>query len=113
MKDEVRITTTVARVLRTFLDDTAQPRYGFELMRLTHLPSGTLYPIMARLESAGWLVSDREDIDPAAEGRPARRMYRISPRGAQLAHAELAALSSQLRPPARPGGRIAPEGGAA
>ncbi len=107
------MTTTVARVLRTFLDDTAQPRYGFELMGLTGLASGTLYPILARLESAGWLVSDREDIDPVAEGRPARRMYRISPRGAQLARSELAALSRQLRPPASSRSRLAPEGGAA
>jgi PadR family transcriptional regulator PadR len=111
MLGEVRITTTVARVLRTFLDDTAAPRYGFELMKLTGLPSGTLYPILARLEAAGWLASGREQIDPVAEGRPARRVYRISPRGAQAARTELAALSAELRPPSRNAGRLAPEGG--
>ena len=107
------MTTQVARVLRTFLDDPASHRYGFELMGLTGLPSGTLYPILARLESAGWLASEREDVDPAAEGRPPRRMYRISPHGARVAHAELAALSEQLRPPSMAPGRVIPEAGTA
>lgn len=99
MAAEVRITTTVARVLRAFLEDTGRPRYGFDLMRATGLPSGTLYPILARLESAGWLINRPENIDPASEGRPARRMYLISDYGAQAARMELAALSEQLRPP--------------
>jgi PadR family transcriptional regulator PadR len=111
MPAEVRITTTVARVLRTFLDDIAAPRYGFELMRLTGLPSGTLYPILARLEAAGWLISAREQIDPVTAGRPPRREYRISPQGAQTARTDLAALSAELRPPPRHSGRLAPEGG--
>ncbi|MGD0557491.1 MAG: PadR family transcriptional regulator [Streptosporangiaceae bacterium] len=113
MPGEVQITTTVARVLRTFLEDVAQPRYGFELMRLTKLPSGTLYPILARLESAGWLASDLEEIDPATLGRPVRRMYRISPQSAQIARQELAAISEELRPPAAAPGRLFPRGGIA
>jgi DNA-binding PadR family transcriptional regulator len=100
MPGDVQITTTVAKVLRVFLDDVGEPRYGFELMRLTGLPSGTLYPVLARLESAGWLTSRREEVDPAAAGRPARRMYLISHSAAQAAHVELAALSEELRPPA-------------
>ena len=110
MPDEgVQITTTVARVLRAFLDDIGEPRYGFELMKLTGLPSGTLYPILARLESAGWLISRREEIDPASAGRPVRRMYLISPSAAQVARAELAALSEELRPPSAL--RLHPRGG--
>ena len=105
------MTTTVARVLRAFLDRPSAPRYGFELMKLTGLPSGTLYPILARLEAAGWLTSAREQIDPAAAGRPPRRVYRISPQGAETARMELTALSAELRPPARKPGPLAPEGG--
>jgi PadR family transcriptional regulator, regulatory protein PadR len=95
----VRITTTVARVLRQFLDDPEEPRYGWDLMRATGLASGTLYVILARLQAAGWLTSHQEDIDPAAAGRPARRFYRLTTDGAQAARVELAALSEQLRPP--------------
>jgi len=96
-----------------FLDEPAEARYGFELMRLTGLPSGSLYPILARLEAAGWLASRQEKIEPSAEGRPARRMYQISPHGVQVARAELAALSAELRPPAPGRRRLSPEGGIA
>jgi PadR family transcriptional regulator PadR len=97
--EEVRITTTVARVLRRFLEDPAEPQYGFDLMRATGLASGTLYVILARLERAGWLSGEQEDVDPVATGRPARRFYRLTADGAQAAHLELAELSDQLRPP--------------
>lgn len=96
--EEVRITATVGRVLRTFLDDVTEPRYGFELMRLTGLASGTLYPILARLEAAGWLTSHLEEIDPNIECRPARRFYRINQAAAAVARDELATLSRQLQP---------------
>jgi PadR family transcriptional regulator, regulatory protein PadR len=99
--DEVRITTTVARVLRRFLDDPIEPQYGFDLMRATGLASGTLYVILARLERAGWLSSEQEDIDPVVTGRPARRFYGLTPDGAQAAHLGLAELSEELRPPSR------------
>src|SRR6266516_5730833 len=113
MTEEVRFTRNVAEVLRIFLDDAAEPRYGFELMQRTGLPSGTLYPILARLEGAGWLESHREDIDPADAHRPARRFYRITAEGERVARLELAALSDRLRPPApsKPTGGLRPQGG--
>lgn len=90
---------TVAKVLRIFLEDPAEPQYGFDLMQSTGLPSGTLYPILARLEHAGWISGKREAIDPAAAGRPARRIYTLTAEGAVAARRELATLSAQLRPP--------------
>jgi PadR family transcriptional regulator PadR len=96
---KVRITATVGKVLRVFLDDVTETRYGYELMQRTGLASGTLYPILARLEAAGWLVSDLENIKPDAERRPARRFYRITAAAAEMARDELIALSRQLQPP--------------
>jgi PadR family transcriptional regulator PadR len=96
---QVRITATVGKVLRVFLDDVTEPRYGYELMQRTGLASGTLYPVLARLEAAGWLISDLEGIDPAAERRPARRFYRITAAAAEMSRNELIVLSKQLRPP--------------
>jgi PadR family transcriptional regulator, regulatory protein PadR len=108
----VRVTTAVARVLRIFLDDPVAPRYGFELMQFTRFPSGTLYPILARLERAGWISGRLETIDAAAEGRPPRRLYLLTTEGAQAAGQELAELSASLLPPGQPG-RLRPEGGPA
>lgn len=50
--------------------------YGFEVMRVADLPSGTVYPILRRLEASGLVRSRWEDEENAhAEGRPARRYY--------------------------------------
>jgi len=55
--------------------------------------------ILARLETVGWLTSRWEDIDPRAEGRPARRYYQFTPDGLELARAALArAYSATARP---------------
>jgi PadR family transcriptional regulator, regulatory protein PadR len=109
--EEIRLTTAVARVLRQFLDTPSEPCYGFDLMRATGLASGTLYVILARLERAGWLTSEQEDIDPVAVKRPARRLYRLTPDGAQAARQELAVLSEQLRPPRHARARSVLQGG--
>jgi DNA-binding PadR family transcriptional regulator len=48
---------------------------GADIARVTDLASGTLYPILLRLELAGWLESNWEDGDPRELGRPRRRLY--------------------------------------
>jgi PadR family transcriptional regulator PadR len=62
------------------------------------LPSGTVHPILARLERVGWLESRWEEINPRAEGRPARRYYRLTPDGMELARSVLARAYSSARP---------------
>jgi PadR family transcriptional regulator PadR len=100
----------MARVLRVFLEDPGRPRYGFELMKITGMASGSLYPMLARFEEAGWFTRGKEDIDPRAEGRPARLHYRISGAAATAARLQLAALSEQYRPPVAAPARSRPEG---
>lgn len=94
---DVRVTLAVATLLRIFLDDPVEPRYGYDLMRLTGYPSGKLYPILARLEAAGWLLRETEDIDPSAAGRPARRHYRLTGEGLLAARREVTAVNEQVR----------------
>jgi DNA-binding PadR family transcriptional regulator len=56
--------------------------YGFEIMRAAHLPSGTVYPLLRRLEAGGLLESSWEDAERAHdEGRPPRRYYRATALG--------------------------------
>ena len=56
--------------------------YGFDMMDATALASGTVYPILRRLEKKGLVRSKWEDVAVAtAEGRPKRRYYEITGTG--------------------------------
>jgi DNA-binding PadR family transcriptional regulator len=94
----MRITVPVAKVLSAFLADPSADRYGLDLMRATDLPSGTLYPVLQRLQQAGWVAAQWEEIDPAAEGRPARRYYRLTPQGVADGRQALAELHAATSP---------------
>ena len=63
-------------VLEALLADPERELYGLEIGDKAELRSGTVHPILVRLEGVGWLQSRWEDIDPRAEGRPPRRDYR-------------------------------------
>jgi PadR family transcriptional regulator PadR len=85
-----RMTLTTQLVLRTLLEEPAREMYGLEVCARAGLPSGTIHPILARLEKAEWLESRWEETDPREEGRPRRRYYWLSPDGAIRARAALA-----------------------
>jgi DNA-binding PadR family transcriptional regulator len=76
-------------VLQALLQDPAQELYGVEIGNLAGLPSGTVHPILARLEGLGWVESRWEDIDPRREGRPARRYYLLTAGGIDSARGAL------------------------
>lgn len=57
-------------------------RYGFEIMDVTGLPSGTVYPALRRLEDAGLVESKWEKHEIAQkEMRPPRKYYETTPEG--------------------------------
>jgi len=72
--------------------------YGLKIARAVGRPTGSIYPILARLEQIGWVESEWESGDPASRG-PRRRFYRLSPAG--LAGAR-AALHEHRKPAPRP-----------
>jgi PadR family transcriptional regulator PadR len=78
---EPRLTQQSHKVLSAFLNDPTGEFAGADLLDSTRLMSGTLYPILIRLEEAGWLRSRWERVDPSRAGRPRRRLYRITPGG--------------------------------
>ena len=56
--------------------------YGFDIMDATGLPSGTVYPILRRLDREGFLSSAWEkQADAQREQRPPRRYYDITATG--------------------------------
>lgn len=86
----MRLTRPLERVLRVFLSDPAAPRYGYDLMKAASLASGTLYPLLARLQDQGMVVSEWEPQPAEAGGRPPRKYYRLTGEGARVARLELA-----------------------
>jgi len=57
-------------------------RFGFDIMQVTGLPSGTIYPALRRLESLDFVTSDWEkDLNARKEGRPRRRYYTLTQAG--------------------------------
>jgi PadR family transcriptional regulator PadR len=88
-----RMTLQVQLVLGEMLTQPAEPRYGLDLCAATGLPSGTIYPILARLERIEWVVSDWENPEAhVAEGRPRRRYYQFTREGAESATEALQAI---------------------
>jgi len=60
--------------------------YGFEIIDVTGLGAGTVYPILRRLETAELVASSWEPVERArAESRPPRRNYRMTAVGERLA----------------------------
>jgi PadR family transcriptional regulator, regulatory protein PadR len=97
-----RMTLQVQLVLAEMLGEPAEPRYGLDMCAATGLPSGTIYPILARLERIGWVESDWEDPDAhIAEGRPRRRYYRLTREGAECADEALQAIRRARKNAAR------------
>jgi PadR family transcriptional regulator len=92
-----RMTLQTQLVLRALLRNPAKEMYGRQLAEETGLMPGTTHPILLRLESEGWVTSRKEDIDPHAEGRPARRYYRLTAAGATQAAAALAGARRPAR----------------
>jgi PadR family transcriptional regulator, regulatory protein PadR len=82
-------------VLRAMLENPTREMYGLQICQVAGLPSGTIHPILARLEGIGWLESRWEDTDPHRQGRPRRRYYRLTADGAERARVALA----QVRAP--------------
>jgi len=56
--------------------------YGFDIIDITGLPGGTIYPALRRLEEAGQLTSKWEKPSIAqAELRPPRKYYELTRAG--------------------------------
>jgi DNA-binding PadR family transcriptional regulator len=98
MVREPRMTLSTLRVLAVLLADPTAEHYGLEVSHAAGLPGGTLYPILARLETAGWLTSQWEDIDEVAQGRRRRRYYQLTDSGAERARQVLIEHEQILRP---------------
>lgn len=92
MVEPVRVTLQTLRILQVLMGNPSGEHYGMDLLRDARVSSGTLYPILRRLEKAGWLTSRWEELPEDGAGRPRRRYYQLTGAGASRADAELATM---------------------
>jgi PadR family transcriptional regulator PadR len=71
------------RVLAALVRAGSPGRHGYDLCREAQIKSGTLYPLLIRLEAQGYLAADWQIAD--APGRPPRHVYRLTAAGFRLA----------------------------
>ena len=90
--DSPRLSFQGLLVLRAFIENPRKKLCGAELMKMTRLSSGTLYPVLLRFERYGLLSSEWEGEHPSDLQRPRRRQYRITRNGSQLAAIALGQL---------------------
>ena len=77
-------------------------QYGFDIIDQTGLPGGTVYPALGRLERDGLVRSAWEnEADAHADGRPARRYYKLTAPGVR-ALGEAAAFYRSMLPVGKP-----------
>lgn len=76
----MRNTRTTRKVLAVLPTDIETPFYSYAVGQATGIPSGTLTPILGRLQIAGWVTYEWE---PRRDGlqRPRRRYYRMTELG--------------------------------
>lgn len=75
------VTPATEAVVRAFLASPGREIYGRQICEATQLPSGTVHPILARLERAGWVASRWGEVDPERPRVPVRRYYRVTIEG--------------------------------
>jgi DNA-binding PadR family transcriptional regulator len=83
----LRLSRQTLDILEALLARPSQWHYGYAISRQTAIPSGTLYPILMRLDKSGWLETRWEDAPTA--GRPPRHLYRLTGNGREWAREEL------------------------
>jgi PadR family transcriptional regulator PadR len=95
-KDNPRMSAQTLKVLAAFLSSQQKELAGSQIALTVRVASGSLYPILIRLEQAKWLESRWEEEEPSAMGRPRRRLYKMTALGARKATEELREVQSVI-----------------
>lgn len=93
------MTEPTRQVLHALLVDPTREYYGLELSKTSGISHGTMYGILVRLESWGWLTNRLEHATDRAT--PPRRYYRLTEEGAQAAPRALARAEAGRHGPTR------------
>lgn len=97
MSNDPRMSSETLRILGVMLEDPIAWHYGLGLSDEAKIASGTIYPMLARLERAGWLESRWEEESSGDVPRPRRRLYRLTGHGERAALIELEEIAKVAR----------------
>jgi PadR family transcriptional regulator PadR len=94
--EKIRISGPTLKLLKLLLENPSQGRSGAEISKITKLGSGTMYPLLQRLEIARWIEGDWENVEPSEVGRPKRRLYKLTRSGHAAAIKEFAQYQTPI-----------------
>jgi len=83
MREHLNLTYSSGLILEAIAQRIA---YGFDIIDHTGLPSGTVYPALRRLDSAGVIESLWDHKGAEKSGGPPRKYYRLTALGRQRLH---------------------------
>jgi DNA-binding PadR family transcriptional regulator len=89
MSERSPLLTRQTMVILSILMENGEPVAGSAIATASRLASGTLYPILIRLEEAGWIRSEWEDKEKGS--KPRRRLYSVTGLGIKRAREEATA----------------------
>lgn len=95
MKLPFRITDATLDVMEALVQADGHV-HGYVIASRAGRPTGTVYPVLSRLEAAGLVSGAWEAKEPVA-GRPIRRLYVVTSKG----HAEISAILQERRVPSQ------------
>ncbi|SRR6266567_925143 len=90
-----RVTPATLDVLEALMGPDEE-LYGLKIAQNAGRKAGSVYPILARLEEAGWVESSWESEERDERG-PRRRFYRLDPDGLAAARALLTERRGAVR----------------
>jgi DNA-binding PadR family transcriptional regulator len=88
----MKVTTALEKVLRILAADPQGKHWGYDLMQAAGLKSGTLYPMLSRLQDEGFVTSEWDADD---RGGPRRKYYLLTETGERFCRVTLAAIDAE------------------
>ena len=76
----MRRTYTAVTIARVLLAEPDKLHWGAGIIATTRINPGSVYPILKRMEEAGWVTSELEDMSEV-HSRPPRRFHRLTEKG--------------------------------
>ena len=89
----IRLSRQTLTVLDALLARSGQWQHGYSLSQSIGIASGTLYPILMRLEKLHWLETRWEETK--TPGRPPRHLYRLAGNARAWAREEIRAAQER------------------